>query len=67
MISPYAILLFGGDIHVDHLKGILTVDEWISFKAAAKIAVLIKGIRTYFGYFLQQKIEQPAYDLHHEG
>lgn len=32
LISPFPILLFGGDIEVQHRERLLTVDGWIHFQ-----------------------------------
>jgi len=29
MATPYALLLFGGRIHVDHRSGLVVIDDWI--------------------------------------
>jgi hypothetical protein len=40
MVHPYALLLFGGEVGVDHANGLVTVDKWIKFRATGRIAVL---------------------------
>ena len=32
LISAYPVLLFGGDITVQHREQVITVDDWIQFK-----------------------------------
>lgn len=34
LISPYPILLFGGDISVQHREQLICVDDWIKFQVA---------------------------------
>lgn len=63
MVSPYAILLFGGEIEVEHDKQCIVVDGWIRFLAVARIAVLVKCIRAQLDQILSDKIENPALDL----
>ena len=43
MVPVYSLLLFGGAIGVDHQRGLLTLDGWASFKAPARIAVLVSS------------------------
>jgi hypothetical protein len=47
--------LFGGDITVQHEQGTITVDDWIVYSAAARIAVL--------DHLLQRKIARPETDI----
>ena len=42
MAPIYSLLLFGGQISVDHEKSLLRLDGWASFKAPARIAVLVR-------------------------
>jgi hypothetical protein len=39
MVGVYALLLFGGELKVDHEKGRLTMDGWAEFNAPARIGV----------------------------
>ena len=55
--------LFGGDITVQHEQGTITVDDWIVYSAAARIAVLAKSIRTELDHLLQKKIARPETDI----
>jgi hypothetical protein len=55
--------LFGGDITVQHEQGTITVDDWIVYSAAARIAVLAKSIRTELDHLLQRKIARPETDI----
>ena len=59
MVTPYALLLFGGQIRVDHQHALLIVDEWIRFKAPARIAVLVKGLRSELDHLLSDKLDNP--------
>lgn len=36
-MTPYSLLLFGGDLKIDHERGLVTMDEWLHFKAKAKV------------------------------
>ena len=59
MISPHALLLFGGDISVDHSKQQIVVDEWAGFEMRPQTAVLVKTLRAELDRLLMQKIEAP--------
>jgi hypothetical protein len=43
MVHPYALLLFGGTVGVDHANGLVTVDKWIKFRSPSRIAILGKS------------------------
>jgi len=45
MVGPYALLLFGGNIEVNHQEGLVTVDGWATFASPAKTAVLLRELR----------------------
>ena len=45
MAPIYSLLLFGGQIRIDHEKSLLRLDGWASFKAPARIAVLVGVFR----------------------
>lgn len=67
MVSPYALLLFGGDIDVLHERGEITVDAWMYFKAPARVAVLVRELRRQLDGLLQRKFENPGLDLNEDG
>jgi HrpA-like RNA helicase len=58
-VSPIALLLFGGDITVDHCKRVLAIDNHCLFRSDAQIAVLFKSLRAELDKVLAQKIECP--------
>ena len=39
VIPPYSLLLFGGNITIQHVEGTITVDEWLKFTAPARVGV----------------------------
>ena len=44
MVGAYALLLFGGELKVDHEKGRLSVDDGLAqFNAPARIGVLVRS------------------------
>ncbi|XP_055555640.1 ATP-dependent RNA helicase DHX29 isoform X2 [Falco cherrug] len=63
LISPFPILLFGGDIEVQHRERLLTVDGWIHFQAPVKIAVIFKQLRALIESVLKKKLENPKMSL----
>uniref|UniRef100_A0A8C7E3H0 RNA helicase n=1 Tax=Naja naja TaxID=35670 RepID=A0A8C7E3H0_NAJNA len=63
LISPFPILLFGGDIEVLHRERLLSVDGWIHFQAPVKIAVIFKQLRALIESVLRQKLENPKMSL----
>lgn len=67
MVSPYAILLFGGEIAVQHKKGQMSVDGWVIFKAPARVAVLARELRRQLDSLLLRKFEDADIDLNEEG
>ncbi|RHY93370.1 hypothetical protein DYB35_000319 [Aphanomyces astaci] len=79
MVAPYALLLFGGELTVQHEKvqlfrwqpwtkcryvqGLLHVDGWIKFHAVARIGVLVKALRHQLDHLLAVKVTDPSVDL----
>ncbi|XP_075058122.1 ATP-dependent DNA/RNA helicase DHX36 [Mixophyes fleayi] len=60
-VSPYSLLFFGGDISIqkDKEQDTVAVDEWIVFQSPARIAHLVKDLKTELDALLQHKIEKP--------
>lgn len=67
MVSPYAILLFGGKITIQHEKKQMTVDGWIVFKSPARVAVLARELRRQLDTLLLRKFEDADINLREEG
>ncbi|XP_069819154.1 ATP-dependent RNA helicase DHX29 [Dendropsophus ebraccatus] len=63
LVSPFPILLFGGDIAVQHRERLLTVDDWIHFQAPVKIAVIFKELRVLIESVLKEKLQNPKMSL----
>ncbi|XP_077141111.1 ATP-dependent RNA helicase DHX29 isoform X1 [Ranitomeya variabilis] len=63
LVSPFPILLFGGDIAVQHRERLLTVDDWIQFQAPVKIAVIFKELRVLIESVLKKKLQNPKMSL----
>ena len=64
-VTPYAMLLFGGPLTVDHVAGAVTVGgrRWIRFHAEARLGALLQGLRGALNRLLAEKVEAPALDL----
>lgn len=63
MVSPFALLLFGGDIVVRHERGDIVVDGWVIFKAQARVAVLAREVRRELDSVLLAKFQDTDVDL----
>ncbi|ESO07888.1 hypothetical protein HELRODRAFT_75102, partial [Helobdella robusta] len=62
LVSSVAVLLFAGNIEVQHQQHLLTVEsveDLIAFKAPAKIGVLMKEMRFMLDDFLRRKLHDP--------
>ncbi|XP_036164410.1 ATP-dependent RNA helicase DHX29 isoform X1 [Myotis myotis] len=66
LISPFPVLLFGGDIEVQHRERLLSVDGWIHFQAPVKIAVIFKQLRVLIDSVLRKKLENPKMSLEND-
>ena len=38
--DPYALMLFGGHLVVDHANKLISLDDWLAFKAPPKTRIL---------------------------
>lgn len=63
MVTPYPLLLFGGEIVVSHAEQTIAIDEWISFRAPPRTGVLFKQLRAELDRLLLDKIEKPHLEL----
>uniref|UniRef100_A0A4W4H038 RNA helicase n=1 Tax=Electrophorus electricus TaxID=8005 RepID=A0A4W4H038_ELEEL len=66
LVSPFPILLFGGDIDVQHRERLTTVDGWIHFQAPVRIGVIFKHLRKLMDSLLEQKLANPKMRLEDE-
>jgi HrpA-like RNA helicase len=62
-VSPFALLLFGGSLHVYHSHHVVTLDEWLKFRISAKPATLVKHLRSQMESLLLKKIVNPQEDV----
>lgn len=63
VVSPFALLLFGGALNVYHENGVVTVDDWLKFRLARTPATLVKYLRAQMERMLLQKIVAPEDDV----
>ncbi|XP_017345431.1 ATP-dependent RNA helicase DHX29 [Ictalurus punctatus] len=63
LTSPFPILLFGGDIDVQHRERLVSVDGWIHFQAPVRIGVIFKHLRQLLDLLLERKLANPKLSL----
>ena len=63
LVSPMALLLFGGELSVQHEKQTLVIDGHITLAAPARVAVLVREMRTELQKLMARKIAEPAFDM----
>ncbi|TSM12535.1 ATP-dependent RNA helicase DHX29 [Bagarius yarrelli] len=66
LTSPVPVLLFGGDIDVQHRERLVSVDGWIHFQAPVRIGVIFKHLRQLLDSLLQRKLANPKLSLEDE-
>ncbi|XP_012944942.1 ATP-dependent DNA/RNA helicase DHX36 [Aplysia californica] len=62
MVSPYPLLFFGGEIKILRDQGteLVSVDDWVIFKASASTAQVVKELRQQLDKLLTRKITRPG-------
>ena len=64
MVTPYALVLFGGPVEVLHQKAKLSLDGgWVQFFAEPRIGALAKALRARLQALLAMKIAAPDSDI----
>uniref|UniRef100_A0A8C2CKB3 ATP-dependent RNA helicase DHX29 n=1 Tax=Cyprinus carpio TaxID=7962 RepID=A0A8C2CKB3_CYPCA len=63
LISPLSMLLFGGDIDVQHRERLISLDGWICFQAPVRIGVIFKHLRKLIDSLLERKLANPKMNL----
>jgi len=63
VVPPYSLLMFGGKITVQHEDGTIAVDDWIKFRAQARIGVLCRELRRLLDRLLEKKIMDTTLDI----
>ncbi|KAM9841500.1 ATP-dependent RNA helicase DHX29 [Aulostomus maculatus] len=66
LVSPFPMLLFGGDIDIQHRERLITLDGWMHFQAPVRIGVIFKHLRKLMDSLLEKKLENPRMDLEGE-
>ncbi|XP_076614901.1 ATP-dependent RNA helicase DHX29 [Chaetodon auriga] len=66
LIHPFPMLLFGGDIDIQHRERLITLDGWIHFQAPVRIGVIFKHLRKLMDALLEKKLENPRMNLEGE-
>ncbi|KAL1266876.1 hypothetical protein QQF64_002551 [Cirrhinus molitorella] len=66
LISPLSLLLFGGDIDVQHKDRLISLDGWICFQAPVRIGVIFKHLRKLMDSLLERKLANPKMNLEDE-
>lgn len=66
LISPLSMLLFGGDIDVQHKERLISLDGWICFQAPVRIGVIFKHLRKLIDSLLERKLANPKMNLEDE-
>uniref|UniRef100_A0A8C9Z803 ATP-dependent RNA helicase DHX29 n=1 Tax=Sander lucioperca TaxID=283035 RepID=A0A8C9Z803_SANLU len=63
LVPPFPMLLFGGDIDIQHRERLITLDGWIHFQAPVRIGVIFKHLRKLMDSLLEKKLENPRMNL----
>eukprot|EP00050_Salpingoeca_kvevrii_P001156 m.163632 g.163632 ORF g.163632 m.163632 type:complete len:1019 (-) comp10307_c0_seq24:1459-4515(-) len=65
MVTPYALLFFGGEIdtEVDEGHELVVIDKWIRFRASRSIAELVMQLRERLDAVLRAKVNHPTATL----
>jgi ATP-dependent RNA helicase DHX57 len=63
-VPVYALLLFGGDLAVDHINSKIVIDEWAKVTASPKVGVLIRELRKRLDALLALKFEDASICIH---
>ncbi|TRY65278.1 hypothetical protein DNTS_015441 [Danionella cerebrum] len=66
LISPLSLLLFGGEIDVQHRERLVSLDGWICFQAPVRIGVIFKHLRKLIDSLLERKLAEPKMNLEDE-
>lgn len=66
LISPFPMLLFGGDIDIQHRERLITLDGWMHFQAPVRIGVIFKHLRRLLDAVLEKKMENPKLNVEDE-
>ncbi|KAI9912518.1 hypothetical protein PsorP6_006518 [Peronosclerospora sorghi] len=62
-VSPYALLLFGGELVVQHAENLVLIDGFVRLHAPARIGVLMKAMREQVDRLLLEKLADPELEI----
>jgi hypothetical protein len=60
VVSPLALLLFGGTLAVQHEQGTILLNGWCHIPAPAQTAVLVKKVRDALDSLLEESVAGPG-------
>jgi ATP-dependent RNA helicase DHX57 len=60
---PFALLLFCGELGTDAVAHTITIDGRLSFRAPARVGVLLRRLRADLDRLLEIKLERPEEDI----
>jgi ATP-dependent RNA helicase DHX57 len=63
MVTPYALLLFGGELEVLHQRSEVHLDGWIRFAAQPRTGALVRALRGLLDDAVEAKLARPDADL----
>jgi HrpA-like RNA helicase len=58
MITPYSLMLFGGNLSFEKESGQLSIDKWIKFRVDKQIAILMDQLRIKLSIYLERLIKR---------
>ena len=61
--SPYALLLFGGELEVIASKQLIVVDGWAELSAHPRVGALVGGLRRRIDALLSEKVHDPSAEI----
>jgi hypothetical protein len=56
-VTPPMVLMFGGELSIDHEKEIVVVGDWLAFKADKKTAVMFTFLRRALDHVLADRVK----------
>lgn len=59
VVSPYSLMLFGGDMEIVYERSVVEIDKWIKLRVPAQTAVLLKKLRQIINGHLFTRLNTP--------
>ena len=64
LVSPVALLLFGGNLHHDAKAGLVAIDDgWFRFRVGADVAAVLLLVRRELDALLERKMGAPDAEI----